>query len=148
MQWATLGKSSSEAASQLQGRIAREFSSNSLVNTMDMTAAIQYILTAAQSLGSHLYYKKSRMTNLGLLVYYSAKTSRHRQNGLSYVPKKILIWMLREARGGLKVTVGNRVKPDYHLIRIVFCSFLFLSAIFLCSPAGYAQKHVSTYWTL
>ena len=43
MQRATLGKSGSEAASQLHGRIARAFSSNSLVNTMDMTAAIQYI---------------------------------------------------------------------------------------------------------
>ena len=32
--------------------IARAFSSNSFVNTMDMTAAIKYILTAAQSLGS------------------------------------------------------------------------------------------------
>ena len=87
--------------------------------------------------------------NLGLLVYYSAKTSRHRQNELSYVPKKILTWMLREARGGLKAAVDNRVKPDYHFISIVFCSFLFLSARFLCSlAAGYTQKHVSTYWTL
>ena len=59
MQPATLGKSGSEAASQLQGRIARAFSSNSLVNTMDMTAAIQYILTAAQSLASQVYYKVS-----------------------------------------------------------------------------------------
>ena len=66
MQRATLGKSGSEAASQLQGRIARAVSSNSLVNTMDMTAAIQYILVAAQSLGSQVYYKKSRMTILGL----------------------------------------------------------------------------------
>ena len=67
MQRATLGKSGSEVASQLQGRIARAFSSNSLVNTMDTTAAIQYILTAAQSLlGSQVYYKKSRMTILGL----------------------------------------------------------------------------------
>ena len=47
MQQATLGKSGSEAASHLQDRIARAFFSNSLVNTMDMTAAIQYILTAA-----------------------------------------------------------------------------------------------------
>ena len=31
-----------------------------------MTAAIQHILTAAQSLGSQDYYKKSRMTILGL----------------------------------------------------------------------------------
>ena len=67
MQRATLGKSGSEAASQLQGWIARAFSSNSLVNTMDMMAAIQYILTAAQSLGSQVYYKKSQMTILGLL---------------------------------------------------------------------------------
>ena len=65
-----------------------------------------------------------------------------------HVPKKILTWMPREARGGLKATVGNRVKPGYHFIRIVFCSFLFLSARFLCSLAGYAQKPVSTYWTL
>ena len=55
MQPATLGKSGSEAASQLQGRIARAFSSNSLVNAMDMTPAIQYILRAAQSLGSQVY---------------------------------------------------------------------------------------------
>ena len=61
MQWATLDKSGSEAASQLQGRIARAFFSNILVNTMDMTAAIQYILTVAQSLGSQIYYKKSRV---------------------------------------------------------------------------------------
>ena len=33
---------------------------------MEMTAAIHYILTAAQSLGSQDYYKKSRMTILGL----------------------------------------------------------------------------------
>ena len=66
MQRATLGKSRSEAASQLQGRIAKAFSNNSLVNTMDMTAAMRYILTAAQSLGSQVYYKKSWMTILGL----------------------------------------------------------------------------------
>ena len=55
MQRATLGKSSSEAVLHLQGRMARAFSSNRLVITMDMTAAIQYILTAAQSLGSQAY---------------------------------------------------------------------------------------------
>ena len=66
MQWATLGKSGSEAASQLQGRIGRAFSSNSMVNTMDMTTTIQYILTAAQSLGSRVYNKKSCMTIRGL----------------------------------------------------------------------------------
>ena len=125
MQRATLGKSGSEAASQFQSRIARAFFSNSLVNTMDMTAAIQYILTAAQSLGSQVYYRSLEGRYLGLLVYYSAKRSRHSQNGLSYVLKKILTWMLREARGGLKATVGNRVKPDYHFIGIVFVLFCF-----------------------
>ena len=85
---------------------------------------------------------------MGSLVSYSVKTSRHRQNGLSNVPKRILTWMLREARGGLKATEGNRIKPDYHFISIVFCYFLFLSARFLCSLADYAQKHASTFRTL
>ena len=94
-------------APQLQGRIARAFSRNSSVNTMEIMAAIQYILTAAQPLGSQGYYKKSRMTILDLLVYYSVKTSRHGQSGLSYVPKKILTWMLMEPRRGLNATVVN-----------------------------------------
>ena len=62
----TLDKSASETASKLQGRIARAFSSNSLVNAMKMMTAIQYILTAAQSLGSQDYCKKFRTTILGL----------------------------------------------------------------------------------
>ena len=86
-----------------------------------MTAAILYILTAAQSLGSQDYYRKSRMTTLRLAGVLFCETSRHRQNGLSYVPKRILTWMLGEARGGFKATLGNRVKPDYHFIRIVLC---------------------------
>ena len=61
-----------------------------------------------------------KLRYLGLLVYYSKRTSRHRQNGLSYVSKKILTWMLREARGVLKATVGNKVQPDYHFIHILF----------------------------
>ena len=56
---------------------------------MEMTAVIQYILTSAQSFGSQDYYNNLLMT---MLVYYSAKTSRHRQNGLSFVLKKILTW--------------------------------------------------------
>ena len=89
---------------------------------MEMTVAMKYILAAAQSLGSQDYYKKSQMTMLGLLVYYSAKTSRHRQNGLSYVPKKILTWMLKETRGGLKAIVGNRVTTR---LTLYLHSFLF-----------------------
>ena len=59
MQRAILGNSGSKAASYLQGRIVRAFSSNSLVKTKEMTAVIQYFLTAAQSFGSQDYYKKS-----------------------------------------------------------------------------------------
>ena len=59
MQRATLDKSGSKAAPQLKGRIARAFSSNSLVNTIEMKAFIQYILSAAQSLGSQDYYQVS-----------------------------------------------------------------------------------------
>ena len=52
--------------------------------------------------------------------------------------------MLREARGVLKATVGNRVQLDYQFIHIAFCSFLFLSARALCSLSDYTQKQVST----
>ena len=60
-------------------------------------------------------------------MYYSAKKSRHRQSGLSYVPNKILTWMLREARGGLKAAVGNRVTT---LLSRYPHSFLFFFASF------------------
>ena len=59
MQRATLSKSGSYAASQLQGRVARAFSSNSLMKTMEMTGVIHYILTAAESFGFQDYYKRS-----------------------------------------------------------------------------------------
>ena len=52
MQRTTLGKSASEGAPKLQDRTAREFSSSSLMKTMEMMGAIQYILAAAPSLGS------------------------------------------------------------------------------------------------
>ena len=51
---------------QLRSRTARALSSNSLVETMEMTAVIQYILTATQSFGSQDYYI-TRMTILGLV---------------------------------------------------------------------------------
>ena len=114
---------------------------------MKMMAAIQYILTAAQLLGSRDYYKKYRLMIRGIAGVLLCE-NEHRQNGLSHDPKKILTWMLREARGDLKTTVGNRVLPDYHFIHIGFCFFLFLSARVLFPLAGYAQKHSSTYWTL
>ena len=66
MQRAALGKSGSKKASQLQVKTARAFSSSSQVKTMEMTAFIQYVLTATQSFGSQDYHKKSRMMILGL----------------------------------------------------------------------------------
>ena len=101
---------------------------------MEMTAAVQYILTAAQSLCSKDYYKKFRMTILGLAGVLFCENGQYRQNGSLYVSKKILTWMLREARRGLKATVGNRVKPDYHFTHIVFVPFCFFqqSPVFPC----------------
>ena len=81
---------------------------------------------------------------LVLLVYYSAKTSRYKQNGLSYFPRKILTWMLREATGGLKATAGNRVKPDYHFIRKIFVLFCFFQPD-SCVPRQAMLKSMSTH---
>ena len=75
------------------------------------------------------------------IAHSSAKTTRHGQNVLSYVPKKILTWVLRDPSGGLKVAVGDRVTAILSLYHIVF---LFLSVSFnmnlvfpsrLCSKA-------------
>ena len=71
-----------------------------------MTAIIPYILTSAQSFGSQDYYTKSIMTLLWLACVLFCEMSRHRQNGLSFVPKKIITWVAREAMGGLKATAG------------------------------------------
>ena len=74
---------------------------------------------------------------------YSAITSRHRQDELSYVSKKILTWLLREAWGGLKSTVGNRVTTR---LSLYLHSFLLFSVSFnqglvfpsrLCLKAGH-----------
>ena len=110
-----------------------------------MTAAVQYILIAAQLSGSQDYYKKSRMMILGLPGVLFCETRKHSKMDLSYVPKKILTWMLRKARGDLKAMVGNRVLPDYHFIHIVFCFFFCFFQPVLFSLTGYAQKHSSTY---
>ena len=109
-----------------------------MAKTQEMTALIQYILTSAQSFGSQDYYNKSLMTILGLAGLLFCKMSKHKQNGLSFVPTKILTWVPREARGGLKAIAGKRQQPYYHFIHTVFCSFLFLSARVLFSLPGYA----------
>ena len=87
---------------------------------MEMTAAIQYILMAAQSL-------KENDDTWACWCVLLWKTSRHRQHGLPYVPKNILTWRLREAKGGLKATLGNRVTARLslylHSFFALFCFF-------------------------
>ena len=60
-------------------------------------------------------------------MYYFAKMSRHGQNGLSFVPKKILTWVPREARVGLKATAGKRATA---LLSLYPHSVLLLSVSF------------------
>ena len=73
-----------------------------------MHSETSHILTSAKLFGSQDYYNKSLMTILGLACVLFCKMSRHGQNGLSFVPKKILTWVPREARGGLKAIAGKR----------------------------------------
>ena len=95
---------------------------------MEITVVIQYILQAAQLLGSQDYYRK--VSNDDTWAYW-CEQSRHRQNGLLYVPKKILTWMLREARGGLKAIVGNIVTTQQSLYphRFLFFSVSFSQSL-------------------
>ena len=72
---------------------ARVFCSNSLAKTQEMTVVIQCILTSAQSFGSQRYCNKSLITILGLAGVLFCKMSRHGQNELSFVPKKVLTWV-------------------------------------------------------
>ena len=85
------------------------------------------------------------MTILGLAGVLFCKMSRHGQNGLSFVPKKILTWVPREARGGLKAIEVKKQQPYYHFIHTGVCYFLFLSARVLFSLLGYARNHLSTF---
>ena len=48
--------------------------------------------------------------------------------------------MLREARGGLKETVGNRVKPECHFIRMVFLFFSVSFSQILVFPGRLCSK--------
>ena len=72
-----------------------------------MTAVIQYISTSAQSFGSQDYYNKSLITILGLAGVLFCENEQTTQNGLLFVTKKILTWVPREARRGLKVIAGK-----------------------------------------
>ena len=64
------------------------------------------------------------MTVLGLAgVLFCEKEQTNTENGLLYVPKEILTWMFREARGGLKATVGNRVTTRLSLYPLSFLLF-------------------------
>ena len=104
-----------------------------------MTTVFQYILTSAQSFGYQDYFYQSLMTILGLAGVLFCKMSRHGQNGLSFVPKKILTLVPGEARGDLKATADKRQQPYNHFIPAVFCYFQFLSARVLFSTFCFFQ---------
>ena len=53
--------------------------------------------------------------------------------------------MLREARGRLKATVGNIVKPGYHFIRIASCSFFCFFQPDSCVPWWDMLKSMSAH---
>ena len=78
-----------------------------MTKTLEMTGVIQYILTSAQSFGSQDYYNKSLMMILRLFGVLFCKMSRDGQNGLSFVLKKILTWVPREAMVDLKAIAGK-----------------------------------------
>ena len=74
------------------------------------------------------------------ILVLAGKMSRHGQNGLSFIPKKILTWVPRKARGGLKTVAGKRQQPYCHFIHTVF---LLLSVSFSQSvvfPARLCSK--------
>ena len=120
--------------------MARVSCSNSLAIMQEMTAIIQYVLTSAQLFGSQDYYNKSLMMMiLGLAGVIFCKMSRHGQNELSFVPKIILTWMPREARGGLKATAGKRQQPYYHFSQTVFVTLCFFQPE-CCFPARLCSK--------
>ena len=60
-------------------------------------------------------------------MYYSAEMNRHRQNGLSFVPKKIRTWVPREARVGLEAIAVKRLTA---ILSLYPHKFLLLSVSF------------------
>ena len=108
---------------------------------MEMTAAIQDILTEAQSLGSLNCYKKSRMTILGLSGILFCENEQVQKKRIIECSEENIYLTVREARGDLEVTVGNRLTTRLSLYPH---SFLFFSVSFnqsfvfpsrLCSKA-------------
>ena len=65
--------------------------------------------------------------------------SRHRQNGSSFVPKKIFTCVLRKAGIGLKVTASKTVTTLLSFYPQRFCYLLFLSDRVLFPLTGYAK---------
>ena len=82
---------------------------------------------------------------LGDFVLEPVKTSRHRSNQSSSAPKKILTWLLREAKGGLKATAGERVitKLSLHSHSFLFISVTFSqSLVFPSRLSSKAFQHI------
>ena len=70
------------------------------------------VLTAAQSLDSQIYCKKSRMTILGLAGVLFCKNEQAWTKWIIICSEENTYLDAMGGRGGLKATVGNKVKPN------------------------------------
>ena len=78
---------------------------------MDMMAAIEYILTMAQivRLPGSLQKVSNDDTWARWCIILRKRAGIDKMD--YHMFRRKYLWMLREARGGLKAAVGNRVKP-------------------------------------
>ena len=109
---------------------------------MNITAALQFILTAVQSLSSQDYSKVSNDDTWACWCIILQKRAGTDKQDYRMFRKKILTWKLREARRGLKAIISNRVtaRPSLHLHSFLFFFVSFnQSLVFpgsrLCSKA-------------
>ena len=108
-------------------------SRNTLVKTMEMTAVIQYILTAAQSFDCRDYFNKFLMTIGGLAGVLFFENEQTDTKWIIIFPEQNTS-VLRKAEGGLQATAGKRVTT---LLSLYPHSFLLLSVSFShVFPAG------------
>ena len=115
------------------------------MNTREITAAIQCILTAAQSLGSLDYYEKSRMTILGLTGELFCENEQAQTKLIIVCSEENTYLELREAWGGLKARVGNRVTSRLSLYphSLLFFSVSFnQSLVFPSRQNSKACQHI------
>ena len=97
-------------------------------------------MTGNTPLGSQIYCKKSRMTILGLAGVLFCENEQAWTKWIIICSEENTYLNAREARGGLKATVGNRVKPDYHLTSTVLLFFSVSFSQILVFPSRLCSK--------